>query len=253
MHDSQSVNRASRAASAFTLQSSHYDLDDKDNLVIQDLRKQVYEHVARYMKPNSRILELNAGTGIDATYFVSQGHSVLATDLSDGMIEEMKKKNLSVLQLSYDKIDSIKEKFDYVFSNFGGLNCIDDLTKIKLTGLLKSGGFVTWVVMPRVSPWEILSVLKGNGTAFRRLKRGGVSAHIDGEHFQTWYHSLSDIKNALRDFDFIASEGLAALSPPPYKKHFPGYRFLRSVDRLVNKSFPFNRWADHIIVTFRKR
>jgi hypothetical protein len=106
--------------------------------------------------------------------------------------------------------------------------------------------------MPKICPWEITSILKGNSTAFRRFKKGGVTAHIDGEYFKTWYHSLSDIRNAFGDrFEFIESEGLAALSPPPHKTDFFAYNFSRRIDRAFNKTFPFNRWADHIIVTFR--
>ena len=251
MQDSGSVNRA------FSAQSTHYDSDDKANRVISDLRKQVYDHVARYMKPNSSILELNAGTGIDATYFVSQGHSVLATDLSDGMISELKKKQLPTKQLSYDNIDQLQgQKFDYVFSNFGGLNCIADLGKVTkhLPALLKPGGYVTWVVMPKVCPWEFMSILKLNKNAFRRLKKDGVMAHIDGQHFRTWYHSLSDIRKVFgSNFEFIESEGLAAISPPPHKTDFFAYDFSRRLDSAVNRIFPFNRWADHIIVTFKMK
>src|ERR1044071_2231940 len=174
MQDSDAVNRA------FSAQSTHYDEDDKANRVITDLRLQVYRHVSRFMKPKSRILELNAGTGIDACYFVSQGHSVLATDFSDGMVSEFKRKKIDGRQLSYENLDQLKgERFDYIFSNFGGLNCIDDLARVTrhLPGLLKSGGFVTWVIMPKVCPWEIMSLHR---TAFRRLKKDGVVAHIEG-------------------------------------------------------------------------
>jgi 2-polyprenyl-3-methyl-5-hydroxy-6-metoxy-1,4-benzoquinol methylase len=240
---------------AFSAQSIHYDSDDQSNHVIADLRKQVYDHVARYIQPGSRMLELNAGTGIDATYFVSQGHSVLATDLSDGMVNEMKKKQLSVKQLSYENLDQLNgEKFDYVFSNFGGLNCVDDLSKVTrhLNELVKPGGYVTWVIMPKICPWEFATILRGNKNAFRRLKKDGVMAHIDGEYFKTWYHSLNDIKNAFgKEFSFIESEGLAALSPPPHKTDFFAYSLSRKIDRLFNRMLPFNRWADHLIVTHR--
>lgn len=244
MQNSSAVNKA------FSAQSIHYDADDTVNRVIADLRKQVYLHVARFMKPGSRILELNAGTGIDASYFVSHGHSVLATDLSDGMINELKKKDLEARQLSYENLDQLQnQQFDYIFSNFGGLNCIDDLGKVTkhLPSLVKPGGYVTWVIMPPVCLWEILSL------TFRRFHKNGVMAHIDGHYFRTWYHSLDDIKRSFGDqFKFVESEGLAALSPPPYKTDFFAYNLLRKIDRALNRTFPFNRWADHIIVTFCK-
>jgi SAM-dependent methyltransferase len=245
------------ANAAFTAQSIHYDADDKTNHVIADLRKQVYDHVARHIRPKSSILELNAGTGIDASYFISKGHHVLATDLSDGMIRELNKKGIANKQLSYDELDRLdNEKFDYVFSNFGGLNCIDDLSKVTrhLPRLLNNNAHITWVIMPKVCLWELATILKGGKNAFRRLKKDGVTAHIDSQYFKTWYHSLSDIKKAFGDqFDFVESEGLAALSPPPHKTNFFAYDLSRKIDHAFNKTFPFNRWADHIIVTFRFR
>lgn len=261
MPDNGSVNRA------FTAQAPHYDSDDKGNVVIRDLRKQVYSHVFLYLKPGSNILELNAGTGIDAAYFISQGHTVLATDISDGMVNELHKKaavlngKLTVKQLSYDKLGELGgATFDYIFSNFGGLNCIEDLSSVtgKLPQLLRPGGYVTWVIMPPVCIWEQLSVLKGNMDAFRRLKKNGVTAHIQGEHFRTWYHSLHSIKKAFGDkFELVRNEGLAAISPPPHRYDFPRkysgtYSFLRMMDGLLRGTVPFDRCADHIVVTFRK-
>ena len=258
-----SVNRA------FSKQSVNYDVDDAENIVLQDLRQQVYSHVNRFIKPNSHILELNAGTGIDACHFVEQGHTVHATDLSDGMIARITAKiekhslqnKLTCQQLSYDNLNKVAgKKFDYVFSNFGGLNCIQDLSHVTkhLPELLNPGAYVTFVIMPRVCPWELLWILKGNGkAAFRRFHKDGVMAHLEGEYFKTYYHSRNQIKKAFGDsFALVKTEGLASLSPPPASGHFPvkhrvSYALLRNIDSVVSGIFPFNRWADHIIITFQ--
>lgn len=266
MRDNESVNLVNVTEAAFSSQAPHYDSDEKANAVIADLRKQVYDHVARYMKPQSRILELNAGTGIDATYFVSLGHTVVATDLSNGMITELRKKaatcsgQMSVRQLSYDNLDAVEDgPFDYIFSNFGGLNCIDDLRKVTrhLPRLLKPDGYVTFVIMPVICGWELLSTFKGSPAGFRRLKKE-VIANIDNQYFSTWYHSFKDINKAFGEkFTLTNAEGLAAVSPPPHRRDFPLkhpglYKFLRTTDKLLNRNFPFNRWADHIITTFQQ-
>ena len=259
----EAINRA------FSKQSAHYDETDNANAILTDLRKQVYRHVAGFMRPCSQILELNAGTGIDALYFARRGHAVLATDLSDGMIAQIERKiaandlgqRLTCRQLSYEELHLLAgKKFDYVFSNFGGLNCIDDLSRVSrhLPPLLNPGAYLTWVVMPPVCPWELAGVLKGHGAkAFRRLQRSGAVSHLEGEYFKTYYHSLRAIRSALgRSFGLLKSEGLAALSPPPHRGSFPQvnrrlYSFLRWLDNRVGHAFPFNRCADHIVVTFR--
>jgi ubiquinone/menaquinone biosynthesis C-methylase UbiE len=254
---------------AFSKQSLHFDTDDASNQVLQHMRSQVYEHVHKFIKPASSMLELNAGTGIDALHFASLGHRVHATDLSDGMIAEIEKKiqrnnlshRFSCQQLSFDQLQHVKgHAFDYCFSNFGGLNCIDDLRNVTklLPALLKPGAYVTWVVMPPVCLWELLSLLKGRTKkALRRFERNGTVSHLEGEHFVTYYHSLEYVKAAFQGhFTFITSEGLAALSPQPHRQDFPiarpkFYEGLRKIDAIVRTSFPFNRWADHIIVTFQ--
>src|SRR5689334_15710140 len=78
--------------SAFSKQAIHYDHDDAANPILTLWRQQIYNHILRYLRPNSSILELNAGTGIDALYFAQRGHSVLATDLSDGMVQQIQTK-----------------------------------------------------------------------------------------------------------------------------------------------------------------
>ncbi len=254
---------------AFSKQAPHYDQDDSSNPVLLDWRQQVYAHVNQFLKPGSRMLELNAGTGIDALHFVNEGHTVLATDFSPGMVAEIKKKilqashpdRLRARQCSFESLESIDEKFDYVFSNFGGLNCSADLARVVsgLRRVLKTGAFITWVVMPPVCPWEIAGLLFGRSHSLRRLKREGALAHLEGEHFQTNYYSLGAVKKVFGpDFHFVAAEGLGALSPPPSSLAFVRmnphtYSALKRIDKALTKSFPFNRWADHIIVTFQLR
>jgi ubiquinone/menaquinone biosynthesis C-methylase UbiE len=253
---------------AFTKQSSHFDEEDLKNPVLQRMRKQVYEHVEQYLKPNVKILELNAGTGIDALYFIRSGHQVHAIDISDGMIAQLRKKSvtqslsdkLSFQQLSYTELDKVDtHDFDYVFSNFGGLNCIADLREVTthFASLLKPGSFITLVIMPVVCPWELAGVFRNGKKAFRRFTPGGVTAHLEGEYFQTYYHSLHTIKTAFdKRFIFIQSQGLAALSAQPHTADFPERyprlnKFMDGIDKRVRNHFPFNRWADHIVVTFQ--
>ncbi len=258
----------SSVSRAFGKQSFHFDQDDFANPVLHQWRQQVYAHVDRFIKPGSRILELNAGTGIDAVRFAKSGHTVHATDLSDGMIAKLNEKaaspslvnRITVQQVSFEHLEEVSGKFDYVFSNFGGLNCTNNLIKItnQLPQLLTPSAFVTWVIMPPVCPWELTWILKGKfKKAFRRLNKKGAMAHLEGEFFMTYYYSLSAIEKAFHDqFEFIKSEGLGIFSPPPAAvkfiyKHPRLAKFLNNADRRIQNHFPFSRWGDHILVTFQ--
>lgn len=262
---SPAINRA------FSKQSRYFDQFDGNNEILQDMRQQVYYHVSKHLSPESHILELNAGTGIDALHFASMGHRVHATDLSDGMINQIASKGLkskfgeriTYQQVSNEQLNKVTVKnFDYAFSNFGGLNCTQDLSKVtrQLSDLLKPGAFVTWVIMPPVCLSELLWVFKGQWKkAFRRLNKQGTRSHLEGEYFLTFYHSLKKIRSAFGPaYKLIQSEGLAALSPQPHLSNFAIkspwlYKFLRKLDGVFRNSYPFNRWADHIIVTFQYR
>ncbi|HEY0654971.1 MAG TPA: class I SAM-dependent methyltransferase [Chryseosolibacter sp.] len=253
---------------AFSKQSFHFDEEDASNPVLLRMRQQVYTHVSQYLKPRSKILELNAGTGIDAVHFVKQGHTVHATDVATGMIHQIHRKvanhhlhsSLTCQQLSYTDLADVEgSEFDFIFSNFGGLNCVDDLKKVTkhFAALLRDGGYVTLVIMPVVCPWEIAGIFRHGKKALRRFRPQGVLAHLEGKYFQTYYHSLTSIRAAFdQRFTFIRSEGLAAVSAQPHNGKFPLThpfldKTLNQLDARVRNHFPFNRWADHLIVTLR--
>ena len=260
-----------QASRAFSAQSVHFDSDEESNRILKWMRKQVYRHEEEFLLPHSNILELNAGTGIDALHFARMGHSVFAIDIASGMLDQLQKK-ISTQRLenriryalcSFTRLQTPPlpaELFDHVFSNFGGLNCIRDLREVvhQLPRFLKPGATITFVIMPRVCPWEIAQLFRGKiRLAFRRFSRDGTAASIDGYAFKSYYHSPAHVVQSFDDrFIPVKLRGLASLSPPPYFKMFPEkhpmlYRLLTRYDeRLADKS-PLNKWADHFILTMR--
>ena len=252
---------------AFTRQSIIYDEYDRENPTLTWMRKQVMKHVFKYLRPNDKILEINSGTGIDAEFFASHGHTIHCTDLSDGMVEQMKKKFSSekysdkviIQQCSFTELDKVGDKkFDFIFSNFGGLNCIPDLqesTKF-YPSLLNNNGRVCLVILPPICPWEIIQLFRGKfNVAFRRFNKEGVLANVEGIKFRTYYFSASQVMKALgKNFKLLKLESLALFTPIPQMekipKRFPGLaRLLNKMDEKLSGIFPFNRIGDHIIVT----
>lgn len=83
--------------------------------------------------------------------------------------------------------------------------------------------------------------------------------HLESEYFRTYYHSLKTIRKAFGDeFEFVQCESLCVVSPPPASGNIARtnpktYALLKKLDRRLRHTFPFNRWGDHIIVTFRKK
>jgi len=253
---------------AFTLQSKIFDEYEEQNDILKWMRSVTREHILHHLKKNDKVLELNAGTGMDAVFLAQNGFKVHAVDISEGMLEKLRlkveklnlKDIISSELLSFTELDKIQGgPFDYIFSNFGGLNCVSDLRIVTkhFKKVLNQRSKVTLVIMPPICLWEIALIFRGKlKTATRRLHKEGVIANIEGVKFETSYHSISDVVKAMgHDFKLIETQGLASISPPPYMINFPKrypelYRKLTGLDKKLSHVFPFNRWADHFIVTF---
>lgn len=273
----QQMSDENRTSAAFSKQSVIFDELERENPIVLELRRRIRRHVLSLMRPEETLLELNAGTGLDAVEFARRGIRVTATDIADGMIEQMRLKAqqyalgeyLRVQQCSFISLEDLADKehdsaiaFDHIFSNFGGLNCAEDLALViqSLKPLLKPQGTVTLVIMPPVCPWEIFSILKGNRRAFRRLKRGGTMAHVEGEYFRVWYYSPRYVERAFGDgFERIQLEGLASIAPPPHaaeqfaKRFRRGYAMLARMDEGLSRLPMFRSCADHFLISFRKK
>lgn len=251
---------------AFTKQSEIYDEYESSNIVLHWMRQQVYQVALKYLKAGDKILELNSGTGTDAIFFAKNGFDVVATDLSDGMIEKIRNKILNaglsdkirVTQCSFTDLQKLySEKFDFIFSNFGGLNCIDDLSKVTkhFPEFLNKGGRIMAVIMPSFCPWEVAQIFRGKiKFAFRRFNKSGAESNVEGVQFKTFYFTARDFKESLNNnFRIIHKQGLAVFTPIPqmekFQERFPRLlKFLNRIDEKVSRHFPFNLIGDHLIL-----
>jgi len=261
-----------RAESAFSTQSVIFDELYSTNTIINYKRNRVHSHVLKLLKPGSSILELNSGTGEDALFFARHGHRVHATDISTGMQEQLKKKVaaqgmgdlISTELCSYTQLTQLENQgpYDHIFSNFAGLNCTNELDKVlaSFNRLLKPGGTVTLVILPKFCLWETLMLFKGKfRTAFRRFFAGkGAKAHIEGVYFKCWYYDPSFVIRQLKDnFDVVGLEGLCTIVPPSYiegfaEKHPRTYAFLKSKEDKLKTSWPWKYIGDYYIISLKK-
>lgn len=248
----------------------HYENLSQTSLIDKTMRQQLYRHIERFIKPKSSILELNSGSGIDAVYFAKKGHFVTATDIADGAetyikakIKKLQLKNLNYKSSSFTDLKAFeKNNFNYVFSNFGGLNCTDQLDKVagSLSAILKESNLVTFVIMGKYYPWDWIYMLKGKfKRAFIRFKKNGASANVEGETIKTYYRTPKDIKQIMKPyFDFVASENLGVLYPSV--NHTAITKHTKLIKRLIDLDSKISRLklvpigiGDYYIITFRKK
>ena len=261
------------AANAFSKQSIVFDSLYMDDTIVSYKRARVREHVHQYLKPNSYILELNAGTGDDAVFFAAEGHHIHATDISEGMQEQLKEKVrkkglgkfITAELCSYTSLEKLETKgpYDYIFSNFAGLNCTNQLDKVlqSFSPLVKKGGIVTLVILPKFCLWEFLLIVKGKfKTALRRFcGKKGACSHIEGKYFTCWYYNSSFIKKHIgKSFEYLQTEGLCTLVPPSYIYNFAEkyprlYTALCKLETRFRYSWPWRSVGDYYIISFRKK
>jgi len=257
------------AAEAFGRKAKVYDSFGENHPNLARMRLKVRAHVESLLAPGSRLLEINAGTGADAAYFAARGYRVHATDISAGMLDAIREKiangnlwgRLSAQQVSFTDLERVScGPFDGLFSNFGGVNCASDLSRItrNLPTLLKPGGVITWVVMPPLCLWELAQLLRGDTRlALRRLTPGGVQANVEGLPVPTYYYTPRQVRKAFgANFHFLHLEGLSVFTPPADHKDFPYrhpnlYRWLAWLDERLSGRFPFHSWGDFYILSLR--
>jgi ubiquinone/menaquinone biosynthesis C-methylase UbiE len=261
-----------QVALAFTAQSAVFDQLYSTNGIVAYKRERVRQFLLKYLDPGSRILELNAGTGDDAIFLAKQGFYVHATDISTGMQARLKEKVsfygmggfVSQELCSFTSLENLNDRgpFDCIFSNFAGLNCTGDLAKVlaSFDCLLKPGGTVVLVVLPRFCLWEALLIFRGKSkTAFRRFfSSGGRKAKIDGAFFTCWYYSPGFIIRALqKKFELKELEGLCTIVPPSYLENFPEkfpglYGWLRRMEGRMKGKWPWKYIGDYYIISLQK-
>ena len=256
------------AAKAFTRQSAVFDQLYNGDPVIQYKRHRVRDHLLAHVAPGCSILELNAGTGEDAVYLAGKGYRVHATDISSGMITQLKNKithGVTCEVCSFTRLDNLDNKgpYDCIFSNFAGLNCTGDLEKVltHFEGLLKPGGVVVLVLLPSFCLWETLLMFRGKfKTATRRFfSAKGRKANVEGTSFRCWYYSpRSVIRTLKQQFKVMDVEGLCIIVPPSYIDGFAGkysraFSFLCKMEERLKKKWPWRSIGDYYIISLKKR
>ena len=236
-------------------------------------RKLVHKYLKNevFLNENLSILELNCGTGEDALWFSNEGHQVLATDYSTEMIKMARKKvdskNVDFKQMDINNIMELTKnnrKFDLIFSNFGGLNCLNS-SQLKsflknAKELLKDNGHIVLVIMGKDCVWDnIYLFFKGQWSSiFRRHSKKPVSVNLDGNSVSTYYYNPKDIT-------FLVQNGLKSKRIVPIGFFVPtSYMapFFRNKNLLLKGLFwsenKVQRWSflgrfsDHYLIHLKK-
>jgi ubiquinone/menaquinone biosynthesis C-methylase UbiE len=262
---------------AFDSVASSYDTDFTFSNIGKYQRKRIYHFLEKILPKDKslEILEINCGTGEDALYLARKGHHIIATDASGVMVNKAIKKgsnennsgrNISFAVCSFDNLKEkySNKKFDLVFSNFGGLNCINEAELKKLSAdlfcLLKPGGKFVAVIMGRMCLWELFyfTIKLNFKKAFRRFSKKGLETKLGMQSQETFYYSPSEFKKLFRSkFHLVLKKPVGIALPPSYLEPFFNNKILLLKilffsEKLFSFSF-FSDFADHYFIVAMKR
>ena len=217
---------------------------------------------------------MNCGTGEDAIWFAKKGNNVLATDISKKMLAVAQQKskgitNLKFQQLDINNIECITnqenlsdnpQKFDLIFSNFGGLNCLSK-SQLKLyfdiaTKLLNKDGRIICVFMPKNCLWEnkYLFLTGKWKLLFRRNTKKSVDVQITNSIVKTWYYNPNEILELTKNkFKLEHQNPIGFFIPPSYLEPFFKNKIwmlncLNWMEKKVNHLCFLSKYSDHYII-----
>ena len=263
--------------SAFDSVAENYDAKFTQTTIGGAQREIVWTYLYKTLsdKKNLRILELNCGTGEDAIWFANKGHTVLATDISGKMLQVTEQKaqryqlndRIKTKKIDITKIEesNLIEKFDLIFSNFGGINCLEfkELFKLpdSLSKLINPGGRLIMVIMPTFCWWEMFYfTLKLNlKKAFRRSSIKRVKVKLNGEEILVEYYTPILVNKIFRkDFKQVGLKPVGFFIPPSYLERFLStkyrtFNFIKRLESLVTNRSLLANYSDHYLIDFIKK
>lgn len=267
----QTAEIDSPVVEAFDSLAANYDSIFTNSAAGQSQRDVVWKHILSVFRPGGHILELNCGTGVDALFMVSAGLRVTACDASPRMIETARRRMadanesraVEFLTLATEELHRVPQepRFDGLFSNFAGLNCVRDLDNVaRQTALrLKPGAPLLLCFLSRFCLWEIVYyLLRGKPRkAFRRC-RGISVARLGDLSFPVFYPTLSELcRTFAPEFRLVSAAAIGITVTPSYlepwiARHPNLLRCMERIDDLVRAFAGLRILGDHMLLHFEK-
>lgn len=221
-------------------------------------RSRVHEVLAEVLAPGSLVLDVGCGIGTDAAWLTRSGHQVVGIDASPGMVGQARRAapgsafhvlSAEDLAASVDQLGD--QRFDAALLNFGVANVVPlSVVAAGLRRLLRPGGTVVVVFMPRVNPaWMLGALKRGQLSAARKRLRRSVAVVVEREAVPVRYLQPKEIVQAFRPwFAPGAVHGLGAVSPPPGSRRRGGTR----LDRWLGTVSGALGVGDHVVMVLQR-
>ncbi len=261
---------SANTVAAFERLAPVYDDVFTNTIVGRAQRDVVWQAINKVFKAGDRVLELNCGTGEDALYLASLGVSVHAIDASAAMVGVARERIMkhgaeSIISVDLTAIEDLRQLrgqiFDGVFSNFSGLNCVEDLhgTADELSKLIRPNGTPLLCLSSRVCVFETLwyAMHAEFGKSVRRWS-GKTVAKVGSLDVPVWYPSVRSLKGffapwfRLRDVTAVGFCIPPSYAEPWVARHPRTFELLSSMDNTLRHLPLLRVLGDHVLLTFER-
>jgi len=220
-------------------------------------RRAVWRHVDPLFQEGARVIDLGCGTGEDARHLSRVGVHVAAFDASGEMVRVARERGVKAKVLAIEDLSSIEGKYEGAISNFGALNCVADLNRLRrpMSRLIRPGGYLAVCMMGRFCLWETIHFLL-RGQARKASRRWGGMSHSASLRLPVFYPTVGQIRRAFAsDFLLVKTVGIGVCVPPSYVPPLAGRLLARfdALDRTIAHRPFFRTLSDHRLLVFVRK
>ena len=270
----QGYNYYQSVQDAFDSASEEYDYTISHNYINSWIRKRSVNELHRITKTSDVLLEIGCGTGSEAIQISKQVKGIVATDISEKMLDLLKRKvhakrldrKIVGAKARASEVSNVKDLLPdgtvrVAYSFNGALNCEQDIDKVpsELSKVVQKDGYFLCSIRNTLCLTEALShsvVLQFDKMSTRKDQPTMVS--VGGMDIPAFYYSPTRFVQLFRPH-FRARKiiGLPAFLPPAYLSGYylqtgKARLILEKLEFVLGDRFPFNRVGDQTLFVFQR-
>ncbi len=245
-----------------------------DNPINTWLRNVSIGTMSEIFNPGQTVLEVGCGTGTETLSLARKGVTIIASDISQKMLDVLTKKakqvglSNKIVPLHCRPTELRKrlnelgiDQLDGAYSTYGAINTEPNLESmiVNLHSVLRPGGLLLLGVWNRFCLYEMTGYLLrlNPSLAFARL-RNPVPVGKSRFCVASNAFSVGELNGLLRGkFKLLRVLGVVITLPPSNLTKFlprreSTFKFMKSVDLNLGVGFPLNRLGDHFLALYKK-